>query len=142
MFQRLLRLRRCVSLDSKTCSMVVFKVQTRAARLLSYSNDDCSLAHWDWCQGWARQSFLFNLVDAERVLEEKMRGSNAMSIGFAQRQGFQRRITPLFKSVVVGSDMVHLRRRSDRWVQLTTLPGHRHFRATAVLEIFRSRDYN
>ncbi len=39
--------------------------------------------------------------------------------------GLQAKITPLFRSAPIGASLVHLRRRLDKWVGLTVLPGHR-----------------
>ena len=55
-----------------------------------------------------------------------------------QRASFQRKLTPLFKTVPVGSAVMHLRRRMDRW-NMETLKGHRHWRAVNVLKVLKTQ---
>ena len=56
-----------------------------------------------------------------------------------KREGFQKSVISLFKSVATGSAMIHLRRRMDRWVRMSTLPGHRPNKARTVLEVLKRK---
>lgn len=114
-------------------------VQWRAAQLFRPFDDNCSLAHMNWCKNWGRHSFFFHLAEADRTFEQKLRMRQPMNINIDMREGFQRSITPLFKSFVTGAAVVHFRSRLDLWTHMSTLPEHRPDRARAVLEILRRR---
>ncbi len=114
-------------------------VHRRANRLMDRYEVNCSLNHVAWCKEWGRHSFILNLMKADNDFTQLIRRTPHNTIDISIRENFQRRITPLFKSVVAGAAMIHLRRRMDRWSRMTTLPGHRPQKARSVMRVLQRR---
>jgi len=114
-------------------------IHGRARRLLDSRGDNCSLPHLDWCNKWGQHSFLFNLRTADEEFSRRIASSPRDAIDITRRDGFQKRITPMFKSIFVGSSIVHIRRRTDRWTCMTTLPGHRPDRVRRVMAVLQRK---
>ena len=93
-------------------------ISARAQRLASQladPADDCCLAHSVWYQTWSRGNFLFSLQKAlSSISMLSRRSQQVISSAREHCEGFQRKLTPLFKSVTEGSALAHIRRRMDR----------------------------
>lgn len=87
---------------------------------------------------WGRNSFLGHPAEADRNFSRQQRASRNFNVMLDRREGFQRMITPMFRTTPAGASMLHLRRRLHRW-NLETLPGHRPGRARKVLEVLRGK---
>ena len=114
-------------------------VHRRATRLMAQFGDTCSLSHIAWCVEWGRRSFLHNLVHADSRFIHMTRRQPVEESVMESRDGFQKHITPLLRSIAVGSSMVHLRRRLDYWSGLMTLPGHRTGKVRIVMSVLQRR---
>ena len=114
-------------------------IHNRAERLLINPNDSCSLTHLAWCGKWGQHSFIANLKTADDQFAIRLVNAPCDDIDINKKDGFQKRVTHLLKSTMIGHSMVHLRRRTDRWVMMSTLPGHRPIRVRRVMAILQRK---
>ena len=112
----------------------------RASRLCSEIGSECSLAHVDSCRRWADQNnFLHHLAAADRQFSGRLGREDSLRDALGNSEGFQKLITPFFRTTPVGASMLHLRRRLDGWRTMGTLPGHRPGRAQRIMQVLLTK---
>ncbi len=114
------------------------QIQARTQNLLAEVGPDVTAGHIRWMRGWAQNSFFHTLDRARANFAALVPNSAIRRQDLAKKNGWQKRICPLFSSCPAGSALLHCRRRMDRWDSLTTLPGHRSDRVCRVLKILGS----